>query len=66
MGISKAIASGWIAIDKTTGTVRLVRKIETINDKVQNELKMILVGNVQELDVKTINELKKRKLITEM
>ncbi|VDK88342.1 unnamed protein product [Litomosoides sigmodontis] len=66
VGISKAIASGWIVIDKTVGTVRLTRKVETINDKVQNELKMILVGNVQKLDVKTVNELKKRKLITEI
>lgn len=65
MGISKAIASGWIAIDKTAGTVRLVRKVEKINDKVQTELKMILEGNIQKLDTKTVSELKKRKLITE-
>lgn len=66
MGISKAIASGWIAIDKTAGTVRLVRKVETIKDKVQSELKMISEGNMQKLDTKTVTELKKRKLVTEM
>ncbi|VDO55467.1 unnamed protein product [Brugia timori] len=66
VGISKAIASGWVAIDKTGGTVRLVRKVDTINDKVQSQLKLILEGNVQKLDVKTLNELKKRKLVTEM
>uniref|UniRef100_A0A0R3RH18 phenylalanine--tRNA ligase n=1 Tax=Elaeophora elaphi TaxID=1147741 RepID=A0A0R3RH18_9BILA len=66
VGISKAIAFGWIAIDKTTGTVRLVRKVEKIDDKVQNELKMILEGNAEKLDAKTVNELKKRKLMTEI
>ncbi|EFO26947.1 hypothetical protein LOAG_01536 [Loa loa] len=66
VGISKALASGWIAVDKTARTVRLVRKVETINDKVQNELKMVLEGNMQKLDMKTLNELKKRKLMTEI
>uniref|UniRef100_A0A2K6VV45 phenylalanine--tRNA ligase n=2 Tax=Onchocerca TaxID=6281 RepID=A0A2K6VV45_ONCVO len=66
VGISKAIASGWIAIDKTAGTVRLVRKVETIKDKVQSELKMISEGNMQKLDTKTVTELKKRKLVTEI
>ncbi|KAK6113322.1 phenylalanine--tRNA ligase alpha subunit [Brugia pahangi] len=66
VGISKAIASGWVAIDKTGGTVRLVRKVDTISDKVQSQLKLILEGNVQKLDVKTLNELKKRKLVTEI
>lgn len=66
MGISKALASGWIAVDKIGGTVRLVRKVQTINDKVQNELKMVLQGNVEKLDTKILNDLKKRKLLMEM
>ncbi|KAM3727594.1 Phenylalanine--tRNA ligase alpha subunit [Dirofilaria immitis] len=66
VGISKAIASGWIAVDKTTGTVRLVQKVETINDNVQNALKMISEGNMEKLDTKTLTELKKRKLLTEI
>uniref|UniRef100_A0A915PI14 phenylalanine--tRNA ligase n=1 Tax=Setaria digitata TaxID=48799 RepID=A0A915PI14_9BILA len=66
VGISKAIASGWIAVDKSAGALRLVRKVETINDKVQNELKMILEKNIKNLTAKTFVELKKRKLLTEI
>ncbi|VDK36804.1 unnamed protein product [Gongylonema pulchrum] len=66
VGISKAIASGWIAVDKSGGIVRLIRKTDEIDDKVQRELRVIADKNTQSADVKVVQELKKRKLITEI
>lgn len=66
VGMSKAIAFGWIAVDKSGGAVRLIRKVDAIDDKVQCELRMIAENNAEKLDTKCLQELKKRKLITEV
>lgn len=66
VGMSKAIAFGWAAVDKSGGAVRLIRKVDAIDDKVQCELRMIAEKNTEKLDTKCLQELKKRKLITEV
>lgn len=52
-------------MDKSSGVVRLVRKVETIEDVVQRDLKKILESGAGDVPVKTLQEFKKRKLISE-
>lgn len=66
VGISKAIALKWIAIDKSGGDVRLIRKVNGIEDTVQKQLQAVAEGKSADLGAKTLQELKKRKLLTEM
>ena len=53
------MSNGWIELDRVTGLVR--QSVKTITDLVQLDLK-----NLKNLDVKSITELKKRKLINEV
>jgi len=67
VGFSKAMSAGWIKVDKAAeGGPRVLRKVETIEDKVQQTLEKI--ANLQLEDVTDDNkkEYKKRKLITEV
>lgn len=66
IGISKALAAGWIKLDKAGGNVRLVRKVDSIEDVVQNELLLISKGKEKELSPKSLQEIKKRKLVSEV
>ncbi|VDD91983.1 unnamed protein product [Enterobius vermicularis] len=65
VGISKALAAGWIFVDKSSGNVRLFRKIDEIEDTVKRDLKRITSGRIADLNPKTIQEFKKRKLLSE-
>lgn len=65
IGVSKALAAGWIAIDKSDGAVRLVRKTDSIEDVVQRDLKLVAEGRGADLNSKTLQEFKKRKLLSE-
>jgi len=62
IGFSKAMSEGWISLDKTAeGGPRVVRKVESIVDNVQNMLKSVQSGSPVE-DAK-MGDLKKRKLV---
>lgn len=66
VGINKALAAGWIAVDKSSGSVRLVPKVDSIEDFVQKHLKSIANGKESEVPPKLLQEIKKRKLVTEV
>uniref|UniRef100_A0A7I4YCQ6 phenylalanine--tRNA ligase n=1 Tax=Haemonchus contortus TaxID=6289 RepID=A0A7I4YCQ6_HAECO len=64
VGVNKALASGWITIDKSGGTVRLLRKCDDVVDTVRAQLDALSLG--KEVDAKAVAELKKRKLVSEV
>ena len=65
VGMSKAMANGWIALEKNEKGNRLVRKVADIKDDVQHDLKLILEGKVDQVSADSIQQLKKRKLVSE-
>ncbi|KIH45779.1 hypothetical protein ANCDUO_24175 [Ancylostoma duodenale] len=64
VGVNKALAAGWISIDKSGGTVRLLRKSNDVVDTVRAQLEALNIGAV--VDPKAVAELKKRKLVSEV
>ncbi|XP_017777524.1 PREDICTED: phenylalanine--tRNA ligase alpha subunit [Nicrophorus vespilloides] len=66
VGFSKAMALGWIVVDKSGGKPIVKRKIEAITDLVQQHLKSIQAGNLSEITDNLKQEYKKRKLIQEV
>ena len=65
VGMSKAMANRWIALEKSEKGNRLVRKVAEVKDDVQHDLKLILEGKVDQVSASSIQELKKRKLVSE-
>ncbi|CAI4228785.1 unnamed protein product [Auanema sp. JU1783] len=63
VGLSKALAAGWVAIDKSGGEPKVTRKVEKVEDIVSKQLKDLSIG--KDIDVKAKTDLKKRKLFTE-
>ena len=61
VGFSKALQAGWIVIDKSTGTPIVKKKVSSITDITQKDLK-----DLASLTDRLKNEYKKRKLIQEM
>ncbi|XP_062387863.1 phenylalanine--tRNA ligase alpha subunit isoform X2 [Sardina pilchardus] len=67
VGFSKAMSNKWIRVDKGhEGGPRVFRMVEKIDDSVQDKLVQIQKGIADEVDEKEKNELKKRKLLTEV
>ncbi len=66
VGFSKAMLAGWIKmeVDSDTGNKVVKRKVDTIEDKVRELLKMVQGG--VDLSAKEKLELKKRKLLQEV
>ncbi|CAB3407477.1 unnamed protein product [Caenorhabditis bovis] len=66
VGISKAMAAGWVAVDKSGGAVRVVRKpgVADVVDVVRQQLEALKTGGC--VSDKEKAELKKRKLISEV
>lgn len=66
VGVAKAIQAGWVAVDKSGGAVKVVRKADedAVVDQVREQLEKVKLGEEVETKVKT--ELKKRKLINEI
>ena len=56
---------GWISVDKSSGTPKVVRKVDSIQDVVQEHLKELLTGK-DSLTNQLQTEYKKRKLIQEV
>lgn len=61
VGFSKASQAGWIQLDKSSGTPIVKKKVASITDVTQNDLK-----NLANLTDKLKNDYRKRKLIQEM
>ncbi|KAI1305263.1 Phenylalanine--tRNA ligase alpha subunit B [Halotydeus destructor] len=66
VGFSKAIASGWIALDKSSGKPVVKRKVQSIEDTVQILCKQISQSNYDQVSEKDRLDLKKRKLVQEV
>ena len=56
---------GWISVDKSSGTPKVVRKVDSIQDVVQEHLKELLTGK-DSLTNQLRTEYKKRTLIQEV
>lgn len=67
VGFSKAMSNKWIRLDKNAaGGPRIFRAVDSVEDTVKEKLLLILEGKVESLDEKEKNELKKRKLLSEV
>ena len=55
---------GWIAVDKSSGAPKVIRKVKAIQDTVQDHLVQLSSGK-DTLDNALKQEYKKRKLIQE-
>ncbi|XP_076396555.1 phenylalanine--tRNA ligase alpha subunit isoform X2 [Megachile rotundata] len=60
IGFSKALSAGWIQIDKSSGTSIVRKKVSSITDVTQNDLK-----SLSNLSDRLRNDYKRRKLIQE-
>uniref|UniRef100_A0A3B4U022 phenylalanine--tRNA ligase n=1 Tax=Seriola dumerili TaxID=41447 RepID=A0A3B4U022_SERDU len=67
IGFSKAMSNKWIRVDKAhEGGPRIFRTVESIDDQVRQKLLLVQKGNTSQLEEKEKNELKKRKLLSEV
>ncbi|KAF4115709.1 phenylalanine--tRNA ligase alpha subunit [Onychostoma macrolepis] len=67
VGFSKAMSNKWIRLDKAhEGGPRVFKTVETIEDTVRNKLQLVQKGLSAKLEDKERNELKKRKLLSEV
>ncbi|XP_059496039.1 phenylalanine--tRNA ligase alpha subunit isoform X1 [Stegostoma tigrinum] len=67
VGFNKAMSSKWIRIDKNAeGGPRIFKATDCIEDAVKNKLLLVQQGKDSKLDDKEKNELKKRKLLSEV
>lgn len=67
LGFSKAMSAGWIQIDKSDPkAIKVTKKVAQIEDEVQEILKKIEALQLQDLSDKSIQDLKKRKLVAEV
>ncbi|KAJ8345144.1 hypothetical protein SKAU_G00293370 [Synaphobranchus kaupii] len=67
VGFSKAMSNRWIRLDKGhEGGPRVFRMVESIEDSVREKLLLVKGGEASQLAEKVKNELKKRKLLTEV
>lgn len=64
VGFSKAMAQGWIVVDKSGAKPLIKRKVDSIVDVVQEHLKQVSSGAAEISDA-TRNDYKKRKLLQE-
>lgn len=66
LGFSKAIANGWIALDKKhSDGPKVTKKMPTVEDSVQVVLKKLKALELTDVPEKAIQDLKKRKLVAE-
>ena len=65
VGFSKAMSSGWLSIDKSSGQPKIIRKVAAIDDEVQAQLQLVSNGLGQSIPTKVRDDFKKRKLLQE-
>ncbi|XP_043833955.1 phenylalanine--tRNA ligase alpha subunit isoform X3 [Dromiciops gliroides] len=67
VGFSKAMSNKWIRVDKNApGGTRVFRAVDSVEDLVQAKLQLVQDGEAEHLSEKERNELKKRKLLSEV
>ena len=67
LGFSKAMANGWIEVDKKNADgPKVFKKVKEIDDEVQVILSKLKSLNVNDVQEKSIQDLKKRKLVAEV
>ncbi|KAL6091344.1 hypothetical protein STEG23_030265, partial [Scotinomys teguina] len=67
VGFSKAMSNKWIRVDKSTADgPRVFQVVDSIEDEVQRRLQLVQAGQAEKLAEKERNELRKRKLLTEV
>ncbi|KRZ52803.1 Phenylalanine--tRNA ligase alpha subunit, partial [Trichinella nativa] len=66
VGFNKAMSLGWIRLDKTGPKPLVLRKVETIDDAVQDCLNKINSLNFDDVSAQNKSDLKKRRLINEI
>uniref|UniRef100_A0A9J7ZH54 phenylalanine--tRNA ligase n=1 Tax=Cyprinus carpio carpio TaxID=630221 RepID=A0A9J7ZH54_CYPCA len=67
VGFSKAMSNKWIRLDKAhEGGPRVFKTVEAIEDTVRDKLQLVQKGQSAKLEDKEKNELKKRKLLSEV
>ncbi|XP_008473431.1 phenylalanine--tRNA ligase alpha subunit-like [Diaphorina citri] len=64
VGFSKAMAKGWISLDKATGKV--LRKVDSVTDELQAHLKLIANNEYDKVPEANKVDYKKRKLLQEV
>lgn len=63
VGFSKAMAKGWISMDKATNTV--VKKVDSVSDELQAHLQLIASNDTDKVPEANKTDYKKRKLLQE-
>uniref|UniRef100_A0A8C6WQJ5 Phenylalanine--tRNA ligase alpha subunit n=1 Tax=Neogobius melanostomus TaxID=47308 RepID=A0A8C6WQJ5_9GOBI len=67
IGFSKAMSNRWIKVDKAQeGGPRVYRSVDSVVDQVREKLLLLQKGSGSQLEDKDKNELKKRKLLSEV
>ncbi|XP_041091659.1 phenylalanine--tRNA ligase alpha subunit isoform X2 [Polyodon spathula] len=67
VGFSKAMSSKWVRLDKNAeGGPRIYKSVDSIEDTVKDRLQLVQRGQAGSLEEKEKNELKKRKLLSEV
>ncbi|CDQ74882.1 unnamed protein product [Oncorhynchus mykiss] len=67
VGFSKAMSNKWIRLDKGhEGGPRIFKTVERLEDLVRDKLLLVQKGQASQLEEKEKNELKKRKLLSEV
>uniref|UniRef100_A0AAZ3S836 phenylalanine--tRNA ligase n=1 Tax=Oncorhynchus tshawytscha TaxID=74940 RepID=A0AAZ3S836_ONCTS len=67
VGFSKAMSNKWIRLDKGhEGGPRIFKTVEHLEDLVRDKLLLVQKGQASQLEEKEKNELKKRKLLSEV
>lgn len=66
VGFSKAMAQGWISVDKSSGKPIVKRKVESITDTVQEHLRQVDAGQASALSDAVRADYRKRKLLQEI
>ena len=64
IGLGKAMSAGWIQINKESKMIQ--RKVDSITDSVKANLKLVAADKINEIQKKSIDEYKKRKLLHEV
>ncbi|XP_049644378.1 phenylalanine--tRNA ligase alpha subunit [Suncus etruscus] len=67
VGFSKAMSNKWIRVDKSAADgPRVFRVADSVEDEVQKRLLVVRSGQAEKLSEKERNELRKRKLLSEV
>nr|CAD7459578.1 unnamed protein product [Timema tahoe] len=66
VGFSKAMSSGWVSVDKSSGAPVIHRKVESVTDTVSLDLQRICSGQGDEVAENFKQDYKKRKLLQQV